>query len=202
MVTIGKLGNGQETYYLDSVGGGADDYYSGEGEAPGRWTGTRAAGIGTDGHTPIRGSGFVAAAFRHRMSRAGDPQLHTHVLVANVIRTPDGRWRSLDGQRLYRRAKTAGYLYQAHLRAELSRELGVAFREVHRGSAEVAGVPDETLQAFSRRRREIEARMAERGGTSRRSAEIAALETRKRKDYGVRPAEQRGEWRERARASR
>jgi conjugative relaxase-like TrwC/TraI family protein len=285
MVSIGKLGKGQETYYLDSVAGGTDDYYSGEGETPGHWIGSGASELGlegtiereelhavlagrdprtdapllrllrkdrvpgfdvtfsapksvsvlwatgdertarlirdahdrsveaalgflegeaaftrlgTDGHTPMRGSGFVAAAFRHRMSRAGDPQLHTHVLVANLIRTPDGKWRTLDGQRLYRRAKTAGYLYQAHLRAELSRELGVTFREVHRGAAEIAGVPDETLRAFSRRRQEIEARMAERGGHSRRSAEIAALETRKRKAYGVRPAEQRGEWRERA----
>jgi conjugative relaxase-like TrwC/TraI family protein len=288
MVSIGKLGKGQEGYYLDSVAGGADDYYSGEGEAPGRWTGSGAAElgldgvverdqlhavlaghdprtgeallrllrkdrvpgfdvtfsapksvsvlwatgderaarlirdahersvnaalgflereaaftrVGTDGHTAARGSGFVAAAFRHRMSRAGDPQLHTHVLVANLIKTPDGRWRTLDAQRLYRRAKTAGYLYQAHLRAELSRELGVSWREVHRGAAEIAGVPDETLRAFSRRRREIEARMVERGGTSRRSAEIAALETRKRKEYGVRPVDQRGEWRERAKES-
>jgi conjugative relaxase-like TrwC/TraI family protein len=288
MVSIGKLGKGQETYYLDSVAGGADDYYSGEGEAPGRWTGDGAselglegtverdqlhavlAGrdprtgealpqflrkdrvpgfdvtfsapksvsvlwatandataariraahersvkaalgflereaaftrVGTDGHTAARGSGLVAAAFRHRMSRAGDPQLHTHVLVANLIKTPDGKWRTLDGQRLYRRAKTAGYLYQAHLRAELSRELGVTWREVHRGAAEIAGVPDETLRAFSRRRREIEARMAERGGSSHRSAEVAALESRKAKDYGIQPAEQRGEWRERARAT-
>jgi conjugative relaxase-like TrwC/TraI family protein len=101
--------------------------------------------LGTDGHTAARGAGFVAAAFRHRMSRAGDPQLHAHVLVANLIRTPDGRWRTLDAQRLYRRAKTAGYLYQANLRAELTRELGVSWREVHRGAAEIAGVPDETL---------------------------------------------------------
>src|SRR5918995_5624865 len=288
MVTIGKLGKGQEVYYLDSVAGGADDYYSGEGEAPGRWTGSGAAELGlegqverkqlgavlsardprtgatlprvlrrdrvpgfdvtfsapksisvvwatadeqtaalirdahersvdaalgflereaaytrlgTDGHTAARGSGFVAASFRHRMSRAGDPQLHTHVLVANLIKTEDGEWRSLDGQRLYRRAKTAGYLYQAHLRAELSRELGLAFREVHRGAAEIAGVPDETLRAFSRRRVEIEARMAERGGGSRRSGEVAALESRRAKDYGVRPAEQRAEWRERATAT-
>src|ERR687897_1526105 len=288
MVSIGKLGKGQETYYLDSVAGGADDYYSGEGKGPGRWSGSgagelglegqvereqlgavlaardprtdavlprfvrrdrvpgfdvtfsapksvsvlwatadeataarvrtahersveaalgfleREAGftrLGTDGHTAARGSGFVAASFRHHMSRAGDPQLHTHVLVANLIRTSDGEWRSLDGQRLYRRAKTAGYLYQAHLRAELHRELGLAFREVHRGAAEIAGVPDETLRSFSRRRAEIESRMAQRGGASRRSGEVAALESRRAKDYGVRPAEQRAEWRERARSS-
>ncbi|MGH3041371.1 MAG: MobF family relaxase, partial [Gaiellaceae bacterium] len=288
MVSIGKLGKGQETYYLNSVAGGADDYYSGEGEAPGRWGASGAeeldlegqvergqlgavlgardprtgeplprfvrrdrvpgfdvtfsapksvsvvwatadeltAGrirtahersveaalgflereaaytrLGTDGRTPARGSGFVAASFRHRMSRAGDPQLHTHVLVANLIKTSDRKWRTLDGQRLYRRAKTAGYLYQAHLRAELRRELGMQFREVHRGAAEVAGVPDETLKAFSRRRAEIEARMAEHGGGSRRSGEVAALESRKAKDYGVRPGQQRAEWRDRARAS-
>src|SRR4051794_35418935 len=41
--------------------------------------------------------GFVAAAFRHRSSRAGDPQLHTHVLVANAARGRDGRWTALDG---------------------------------------------------------------------------------------------------------
>lgn len=288
MVTIGKLGRGKESYYLDSVATGAEDYYAGEGEAPGRWSGAGSAELelsgeveraelqavlsardprtaeplprfvrkdrvpgfdvtfsapksvsvlwavadretagrirdahehavdaalgylereaaftrlGHDGHTAARGEGFVAAAFRHRMSRAGDPQLHTHVLVANLIHTADGQWRSLDGQRLYRRAKSAGYLYQAQLRVELSRELGFSFREVHRGAAEIAGVPDETLRAFSRRRAEIEARMASRGGSSRRSAEVAALETRRAKDYAVRPATERREWRARARAS-
>jgi conjugative relaxase-like TrwC/TraI family protein len=45
------------------------------------------ARLGAGGHTATRGRGFVAAAFRHRMSRAGDPQLHTHVLVANLVRT-------------------------------------------------------------------------------------------------------------------
>jgi conjugative relaxase-like TrwC/TraI family protein len=287
VVTIGKLGKGQQRYYLESVADGIDDYYSGEGEAPGRWLGAGTAELELEGrvyrgqlnavltaHDPrsgerlprrlwknrtpgfdvtfsapksvsvlwatgdeqsaarIRdahersvaaalaylereaaftrvgsqraaaaGSGFVAAAFRHRMSRAGDPQLHTHVLVANLIRTADGQWRALDGQRIYRRAKTAGYLYQAQLRAELGRELGVRWREVHRGAAEIAGVPDGTLAAFSRRRREIEAHMSARGGSSRRSAEVAALESRRGKDYAIAAGEMRCEWRERAAAS-
>jgi hypothetical protein len=46
MVSIGKLGKGQETYYLDSVAGGADDYYSGDGEAPGSLG--SGAGVATD----------------------------------------------------------------------------------------------------------------------------------------------------------
>ena len=49
--------------------------------------------------------GFVAAAFRHRTSRAGDPQLHTHVLVANLAQGPDGRWSAVDGRRLYAHAR-------------------------------------------------------------------------------------------------
>jgi conjugative relaxase-like TrwC/TraI family protein len=44
------------------------------------------------GSISIRGSGFIAAAFRHRTSRAGDPQLHTHVLIANLVQGADGRW--------------------------------------------------------------------------------------------------------------
>jgi len=71
------------------------------------------------------GEGVVAAAYRHRMSRSLDPQLHTHVVCANVARGPDGRWTALDGRHLYEHAKTAGYLYQAHLRAEVRERLGL-----------------------------------------------------------------------------
>jgi hypothetical protein len=46
MLTIGKLGAGQEAYYLEKVADGAEDYYSGEGEAPGRWMGADAEELG------------------------------------------------------------------------------------------------------------------------------------------------------------
>ena len=87
-------------------------------------------------------SGLVAAAFRHRTSRAGDPQLHTHVLVANLGRGPDGRWSALDGRRLYAQARAASFVYQAVLRAELTRTLGVEWSPVRNGIAEVVGVPE------------------------------------------------------------
>jgi conjugative relaxase-like TrwC/TraI family protein len=100
-------------------------------------------------------SGFVAAAFRHRTSRAGDPQLHTHVLVANLGRGVDGRWSALDGRRLYAHARTASFMYQAVLRGELTRSIGVEWLPVRRGIAEVVGVPRSVLTGFSRRRVEI-----------------------------------------------
>jgi conjugative relaxase-like TrwC/TraI family protein len=71
------------------------------------------------------GEGLIAAAYRHRMSRALDPQLHTHVVAANLARGPDGRFTALHGAELYRAAKTAGYLYQAHLRALVTERLGL-----------------------------------------------------------------------------
>jgi len=154
---------------------------------------------GHGGTESVLGNGFVAAAFRHRTSRAGDPQLHTHVLVANMTRGPDGRWTALDARRLYVNAKTGGYLYQAQLRAELTRRLGVEWGPVRRGQADLAGIPTGVLRAFSRRRAEIEERMAERGERSSRAAQVAALDTRRAKDYSVAAETLREEWRERAR---
>src|SRR4051794_11194226 len=163
----------------------------------------RLAAVGRRGHGGIEsvpGNGFLAAAFRHRTSRAGDPQLHTHVLVANITRGPDERWTALDGRKLYAHAKTGGYLYQAALRRELVRRLGVEWGPVHNGTAEVAGIPQPVLRAFSRRRAEIERTMAERGEHSQRAAQVAALDTRQAKDYGVSAESLRGRWR--AQASR
>ena len=145
-------------------------------------------------------SGFVAAAFRHRTSRAGDPQLHTHVLVANLGRGIDGRWSALDGRRLYAEARTASFLYQAVLRSELTRTVGVEWTIVRRGIAEVAGVPRSVTRAFSRRKAEIDAALAERGTSGARAAEAAALATRRAKDPRVVAEALTREWRARAEA--
>ncbi|MDQ2939890.1 MAG: relaxase domain-containing protein [Actinomycetota bacterium] len=48
MLTIGKLGAGQERYYLDQVAQGAEDYYAGEGEAQGVWKGDAARELGLE----------------------------------------------------------------------------------------------------------------------------------------------------------
>ena len=154
---------------------------------------------GRGGREAVAGVGLLAAAFRHRTSRAGDPQLHTHVLIVNLTRNDDGVWRSLDGRRLYAHVKTAGYLYEARLRAELTRSLGVAWTRPRNGIADVIGVPAEVLRAFSRRRAEIERELKRLNLTGAAAAEVAALETRRRKDYDVTPEELAPEWRERAR---
>src|SRR3954451_23305192 len=145
-------------------------------------------------------SRLVAAAFRHRTSRAGDPQLHTHVLVANATLGADGRWSALDGRRIYAHAKTAGYLYEARLRAELTRELGLEWTPVRNGIADVVGVPANVLRAFSRRRAQIEAELERTGRSGPRAAQTATLQTRRRKEHEVTPKRLDADWGERAAA--
>jgi conjugative relaxase-like TrwC/TraI family protein len=141
---------------------------------------------GSGGSTRLVGEGFVGAEYVHRVSRAGDAQLHSHVVIANVTRA-DGRWTTLDGKALYAHLKTASALYHAELRAELTRRLGVEWEPVAPGklAAEIRGVPRSVLRDHSRRRQEIVRRMAERGESSPRAAQAAALDTRKAKDYDV-----------------
>jgi conjugative relaxase-like TrwC/TraI family protein len=149
-----------------------------------------------------RADGFVTAAFRHRMSRALDPQLHTHGVTANMAKGADGRWTALHHPSLYRAAQTAGFLYQAHLRARVHERLGLEWGEVRRGAAELAGIDAGVLEEFSRRRHEMR-RAAERDGgltlDTKGRSEKAAIATRERKQYGV----ETHTWREeiRARAS-
>src|SRR4051812_22708765 len=151
----------------------------------------REAGVtrrGAGGTDVIAGRGLIGAAFRHRTSRAGDPQLHTHVLVANLVLGADGRWGTLDGRRIYAHAKTAGYLHELRLRALLTRELGFEWGPVRNGIADVVDVAPAVRRAFSRRRAEIEAEMARRGVTSARGAQVGALATRRGEEYPGRPA--------------
>ena len=102
------------------------------------------------------GEGFVAAAYRHRMSRAEDPQLHTHVVAANMARSADGRWTALDATPIYQHAKAAGFLYQAHLRAAVRERLPwVHWGPVRSGMAEIEQLAPEVLREFSTRRRQI-----------------------------------------------
>ena len=103
---------------------------------------------GAGGSEFVQGNGYLAAAYLHRSSRNGDPQLHTHVLIANATKGPDGRWTRLYHPAIYDHAKTASYIYEAHLRHELTRRLGVEWQPVRKGIAEIEGFADEHLRAL------------------------------------------------------
>jgi conjugative relaxase-like TrwC/TraI family protein len=158
---------------------------------------------GHNGERRIRGDGFVAAGYRHRLSRAGDPQLHTHVVVANMTRA-EGRWTTLEAHSLYEHKSAAGAVYRAVLRSEVRERLPwVWWRQVGRGLFEIEGVPTGVLREFSRRRVEIEERAFELTGVaasqlSRERLQGIALATRKAKEYGVDGARWRREAQARA----
>jgi TrwC relaxase len=120
------------------------------------------------------------------------------VVAANLARGADGRFTALHAAPLYRAAKTAGFLYQAELRALISERLGLRWGPVRKGAAELAAVPQEVLAEFSKRRHEME-RAALEGGiglSSKASGQAAALATRDRKLYGI----DTHTWREEVRA--
>ncbi len=106
--------------------------------------------------------GLIAAAFRQSTSRADDPQLHTHVVISSKVRTADGRWLALDARNLMKHQSTFGRVYQAALRAEVSRRYGVAWEPVVNGQAEIAGFPIELIGLFSKRAEEIDIELRDR----------------------------------------
>jgi conjugative relaxase-like TrwC/TraI family protein len=143
---------------------------------------------GGGGRRLVSSAGMVAAAFDHRTSRAGDPLLHTHVVAANMTSVDgptDAWWRAIAGIGLFEHARAAGHLYQAHLRHLLADRLGLRFTPVVNGHAEAVGVPREVIEMFSKRRSEIEEVLAESANRSARAAQVATLDSRQAKDYGV-----------------
>lgn len=150
-----------------------------------------------DGRRSVPADGFVAAAFVHRTSRAPDPHLHTHVVVANMVPGLGRGWRALDARRLYAELTTTAALYEAHLRHELTRRAEVRFRGLDgRAWADVAGLDPGLVTAFSRRSGEIRRALAE-SQLDERAARMVADATRPPKDLAVAFEERLGEWRER-----
>jgi conjugative relaxase-like TrwC/TraI family protein len=80
---------------------------------------------GHGGVQHVSGHGMLAVGYDHRTSREGDPLLHTHLVVANRVQGPDGRWTALDGRDLYRHRLAADAIYRASYQRELVRTLGV-----------------------------------------------------------------------------
>ena len=252
MLTVGKVFPGNAGYYQSAVVAGVEDYYAGDGDAPGVWAGRcdlvgavagslatavdskllleeKCAPDGTKlgkttvsersvtafdltfsapksvsvlhalggpevagaidaaqkaaveqaiesissrigytrtghaGASVVDADGVFGIRYRHRTSRALDPQLHDHVLISNAVATvSDGVWRTLDARGLYRNAKAAGTEFQSFLRAEMTALLGVEFEEVDaNGQADIVGIDQELLDEFSTRGVDIEAALEE-----------------------------------------
>jgi conjugative relaxase-like TrwC/TraI family protein len=106
--------------------------------------------------------GIVATAYDHWDSRHGDPQLHTHVVISNKVKTAeDGRWRSLDGRPLHAAVVALSAQYNAVLADRMTRTFGVEWEQRDRGKNhnpawELECVPESLIGEFSSRSRTIE----------------------------------------------
>jgi conjugative relaxase-like TrwC/TraI family protein len=122
---------------------------------------------GPQGIRQVNVRGLVAAAFTHRDSRAGDPDLHTHIAVANKVQTLDGRWLSIDGRLLFKANVAASETYNTALEQHLRDNLGVRFAErpgtdpAKRPIREIVGVDPRLNQRWSTRRTQINTRRSE-----------------------------------------
>src|SRR5262249_55867754 len=115
-----------------------------------------------------------------------------------ACRPSDGKWRALDGEAILKTYRlAAGYLYQAHLRDELSRRLEVEWETPHKGLADPKSVPRNGIDEFSTPRPHVVEHLGERGTSGYWAAQVAALDTRDRKEP-VDLARLREEWRARA----
>ena len=114
-----------------------------------------------------RTAGMIAAAFDHWDSRAGDPNLHTHVVIANKVQGADGAWRSVDSRALHHAVVAASETYDALLADALSRALPVRWGWRSRGprrsvGLELDGVDDVLISEFSSRTKQIDEAMTAR----------------------------------------
>jgi conjugative relaxase-like TrwC/TraI family protein len=170
--------------------------------------------LGDGGVRQVDTRGLIAAAFTHRDSRAGDPDLHTHVAVANKVQdAKDGRWLAIDGRVLYKAIVAASETYNTALEKHLTTMLGVEFAERpnpdlrKRPVREIVGVEPSLNERWSARRQAIEARRSELATTFQAThgrppsptesialAQQANLETRDAKHAPRSLAEQRATW--------
>jgi conjugative relaxase-like TrwC/TraI family protein len=168
---------------------------------------------GPQGIRQVNVRGLVAAAFTHRDSRAGDPDLHTHLAIANKVQALDGRWLSIDGRVLFKANVAASETYNTALEQHLREALGVRFAErpgtdpAKRPIREIVGVDPRLNQRWSTRRAHINTRRGElaiqfqedhgRPPTPVEAlhlAQQATLETRDAKHEPRSLAEQRTTW--------
>ena len=150
-------------------------------------------------HVPTEG--WAVAGFVHRTSRAGDPQLHTHCLVPNVVRREDGRCVAIAARPMFVWARAAGSIYQAELQRLLSLRLGVEWQPDRNNTREIAGfdAPRRCGRSRSGRWRSKPNSKRPAPPTSRRRCGCAPttkrrLATRPAKDHSATPEMLFGRW--------
>jgi conjugative relaxase-like TrwC/TraI family protein len=133
--------------------------------------------------------GLIWARTRHATSRAGDPEPHDHVLIANVCHMEDGKggWKAVDTAAV-RDILHAATAFGRVASAAKAIELGYAIEaddgpSGRLGHWRIAGMPDGACQLFSKRSAEITAAVESNGYDTYQARQTAARDTRKTKRH-------------------
>ena len=143
---------------------------------------------------------LLAATFAHHTSRENDPQLHTHSVVFNLVRThDDGRWRALHQRPLYQWVRAGGAMYRHALSWNLRERVGLELERYgdEREFVRIAGMPEELVRAWSTRRQSIEKLAGKLGFATAETPALSqaiTLATRPRKDV-MDPEKRHEDWR-------
>ena len=118
--------------------------------------------IGSGGVAQVQVRGAVAAGFDHWDTRTGDPNLHTHLVIANKVQGLDGRWRSIDAKALYAATVAVSEVYDCLIADAVHRDTGATWSLRNRGmrrspAFEIDGVDDRLLAEFSTRTTQVQA---------------------------------------------
>jgi len=156
---------------------------------------------GQGGIEQVNTGNLIYAQTTHATSRAGDPNLHTHVVVSNaVFDEPRGEWRALHNKEIFANQVMLGLIYQRELAGSLMRE-GYDVRSANSdgkspgkdGMFEIADCPQGVLDTFSKRHEQILANAEQLNPQTPAQFEIAVLKDRPKK-IDTPAGELRGVW--------
>ena len=130
-----------------------------------------------DGDIEVLPADISAAMFQHGTSRDNDPQLHTHCVIFNAARTHrDGKYRALHQHPVYTWMKAAGAVYRNAMAWSLQERLGIRMEQYGKDGefTRIAGIPDDLIGHWSKRRAAIIEAAREMGFTVEGNAPRAA----------------------------
>ena len=121
----------------------------------------------------------ISAVFKHELSRDLDPQLHSHVVMANIVKDKNNNWRSAYFDEIYNNKKIIGAIYRSYLAKSIKQ---IGYEIEHKGQNcyfEIKGIPPEIIDLFSSRSKKI--RQIANANSSQKELEKITLKSRNNK---------------------
>lgn len=141
------------------------------------------------------GEGIIAGIYRHDTSRALDPNLHSHAVIANMVKNENGGYSAIRNEAVYKNQKLITEIYRSDFENRMA-DLGIATERGRFGEVNISGISPEVTEAFSKRRQEILNALDKKGmDVSPETASKAALATRAAKHKNLDRDALRETWR-------